>query len=161
MPKIPDPVSPGLKVTIGGPLVIRRGQIMLKKKNILKVHGGFVKELAKEFGSKNILESRLRLEENGIRNQYSTCDLPTQNYVPQNRPIEYKNNIKPEFKPKVKPLQTSNFCNVATTSSQNDSLFNDDNDDLFANISMPENPLDDDCDDLFLQVEMPTKKKRM
>ena len=134
---------------------------MFKKRNILKVHGGVVEELTSDFGSKNILESRLRPDANGILNQYSTCDLPTQNYVPRNRPIEYKNNVKPEFKPKVRPLQTSNVANLATSSSQNDSLFNDDNDDLFANISIPENPLDDDCDDLFLQIEMPTKKKRM
>ena len=71
---LPDPIRPGLKLTLHGELVVRRGLILLTPKNV-KVIGGLCEELDSELGVRARLESVLRGE--NLPDDVSN-DLPTQ-----------------------------------------------------------------------------------
>jgi len=71
---LPDRLTPGLKVQVSGPLVCRRG-ILLLTKNCLRVLGGGVEELSDEFGLEKILSEKIGKKDVGqMGNRFAVGD---------------------------------------------------------------------------------------
>jgi hypothetical protein len=160
---VPDPVPPGLKLTLVGPIVCRRGLLMLTPKNV-KVLGGYVEEMQEEFSAAKQLAEKLSQQPP----QQQRTSLPTQQYVPQGRPTQYRQGaVKKNVVTSRRTMATNkSLATVRASSARNVSdVFNDTDDELFASIDMPlaassnqasSNVFDDDEDELFSQIELGT-----
>ena len=102
LPNIVDPVSPGTKLVLVGPLIARRGIIMLTAKNV-KVWGGCVEEMAEEFSSKKKLQSLIGQEDDEpFRTDAETVQHPTKRFVPKGLPMKYRTGVRMSGDVKVK-----------------------------------------------------------
>ena len=170
-----DPVPPGLKMTLFGPLTCRRGLILLTSKNV-RVRGGFVEELQPEMGLKAALVKRLERDGNG-RAAEPRNQMPTQSYKPRNIPVKYKPDHQPnsgrgrqsaasgDTRRRAPLASTSRSANVSR--NQADVFGEDDEDDLLlASVDLDAvstapasadtgDVFDDEDDELFSQIQMP------
>ena len=177
IPGLPDPVPPGYKMTLFGPLIVRRGLIMLTAKNV-RARGGFVEELQSEMGLKAALAKRLNRDEDNILSTAS--QLPTQTYVPKNIPLKYKPGGQASHRgppestgdARRRPLAGNRFNRQQQQHSQASDAFGDDDDDLLlASVDLDSVAGggsgstaaaddvfgdDDEDDELFSQIQMPS-----
>ncbi len=57
VPQLPNAPRPGTKVTLFGPLTVRRGLVLLRPAAV-RVHGGAVEEMCRGWGHEQALEAR-------------------------------------------------------------------------------------------------------
>ncbi len=151
-------VKPGLKLTLVGPMVARRGMLMLRPENVTVV-GGCVEELEADRTEARVLKERLRLED--ARDSASAPLHPTQTFAPKGVPTKYRQQQRAQ-QPNRRPL--SSFANrrQPQSAATQEDFFNDSaTDSLLASVDLPsassaEQPFDDDADMLLSQVHIPS-----
>jgi len=95
IPQLNDPLRPGLKMTLKGPLTCRRGLIKLGPQDVV-MHGGQVDELEGTYSTRSVLETRLGREGTGIEHpRPNVADEPTSVFAPKGVPTRYKNGVAP------------------------------------------------------------------
>jgi hypothetical protein len=164
MQQLADQIRPGAKLVVSGPVVCRRGVMMLTAAAV-KFHGGFVPELRKSHVAtlKDAMEvqqqqqQRQQQQQGAGRGRGRGDSLPTQKYVQGSKVMVMKNGER------VEKLPRQTFSSRAPLVDLNNVMGDDlDVDDsFFAAIDMPgssagggtvEDVFDDGEDDLFSQM---------
>ncbi|XP_059096849.1 recQ-mediated genome instability protein 1-like [Tigriopus californicus] len=145
--QIPDQVAPGLKLTLQGPIAVRRGLLFLEPK-MVQVHGGLVEEMAADHAPlralMQVLESGLVPEE--LQTQVRTHS--TQVFQPRNRSIQLKPGGSLSTQSHRRTPGTQNTFNRTTqVQSSVESIHWNVTDDPFGD--------DDGMDDFLTTVEIP------
>ncbi|XP_040568645.1 recQ-mediated genome instability protein 1 [Lepeophtheirus salmonis] len=130
---LPDPILPGLKLTIQGPLDIRRGHIMLVKKSI-KVLGGQVEEMVQNNNLINVLSTLLENPEHRLSNKFPECI----NFRGKPGKIKFVGS-----KPKGSIFESSSIQRKDNSNcgKRTPNPFDDDNDDIFSEMQIPNEEL--------------------
>ncbi len=161
VPQLPDAVSarPGLKLTLFGPLTVRRGLVLLGPGSV-RVHGGGVEELERSWPAGNTLAARLgkMAPDPSLMEVHGVAEHPTQTFVPKGIPTKYRTSAPPSNHPSFssssrrRPFAAANapaavpaaaaasasrVPRVSLASPGMSSVFDDSEDNLFASISLP------------------------
>ncbi len=75
-PRLQYPLNPGAKLKLTGPLVCRRGQILLTPKNVQVLSDNGIEELAREFDIKTVLAGKIGTDNVGPRINQNVNALP-------------------------------------------------------------------------------------
>lgn len=160
IPQIPDQVPPGLKLTLQGPITVRRGLLFLEPK-MVKVHGGFVEEMVADHDSKEALIQSLESGLVPAALQTQVQSHPTQVFQPRNRGIQLKpgGSLLPSQSSRRNNTQsthnTFNQTTQAQSSNWDDPFIDDDGmDDFLTSVDIPDFFDDNEGDDFLSSLDV-------